>query len=266
MTTPRILLTGATDGVGRALARELHARGIRLVAHGRSPDKLADLAAELPGIETARADFARLADVEAMARRLIADDAPLDGVIANAGIFMTERVFTVDGFETTFQVNHLAHLRLMLDLLPKLPAGARITVLASTSHEKVRAVDLDNLNWAADFAGYPAYGLAKLAQVGAAMQLAPPLAERGIAIQALHPGSILTKLNLVGWGGGGDPDPSAAVGRVLDLALGPAQPTGQWWVNGTSRPPNPLLLDPALRAALFEKSLAMAGRTAPWAR
>ena len=263
MTTPRLLLTGATDGIGRALAHALHARGVRLVAHGRSPAKLAELAAELPGIETTVADFARLADVAALAQRLLADATPLDGLIANAGVFMTERVLTADACETSFQVNHLAHLQLMLDLLPLMPAGSRITVLASTSHEKVRAVDLNNLDWATDFAGYPAYGLAKLAQVGAAMQFAPSLAERGISIQALHPGSILTKLNLTGWGGGGNPDPDEAVRRVLDLAFGPAAPTGQWWVDGQARPPNALLLDPALRAALFAKSLAIIGRAAP---
>ena len=263
MKNPRILLTGATDGIGRALAIALHARGVKLLAHGRSAEKLAALAAALPGIETIHADFASLGDVGNMAHRLLQEARPLDGLIANAGVFMTERVLTADGFETTFQVNHLAHLQLMLDLLPLMPTGARITVLASTSHEKVRAVDLNNLDWATDFAGYPAYGLAKLAQVGAAMHLAPSLAERGISIQALHPGSILTKLNLTGWGGGGNPDPDEAVCRVLDLAFGPAAPSGQWWVDGQARPPNALLLDPALRAALFAKSLAMIGRAAP---
>ena len=80
MTTPRLLLTGATDGIGRALAHALHARGVRLVAHGRSAAKLAELAAELPGIETTVADFARLADVAALAQRLLADASPLDGL------------------------------------------------------------------------------------------------------------------------------------------------------------------------------------------
>lgn len=259
---PRILLTGATDGIGRALAEALHIRGVRLVVHGRSQRKLAALAADLPGIETEQADLAQLRAVRDLAIRI---QGPLDGLIANAGVFMTERVLTEDGFETTFQVNHLAHLRLILDLLPCLRPGARIIVVASTSHEKVKAVDLENLDWHHDFEGYPAYGLAKLAQVGAVMELAPLLAARGISIQALHPGSILTKLQLAGWGGGGDPDPVAAVERILTLALGPEHPSGQWWVEGTPRDPNPLLRDPAVRGALFLRSLRMLQMEAPCA-
>ncbi len=251
---PRILLTGATDGIGRALAAAMHARGVRVVAHGRSETKLAALAADLPGLEIVQADLTRLSEVRDLAARM---QEPLDGLIANAGVFMTERVMTVDGFETTFQVNHLAHLRLILDLVPRFRPGARITAVASTSHEKVKTVDLENLGWNRDFEGYPAYGLAKLAQVGAVMELAPRLAPRGISIQALHPGSILTKLQLAGWGGGGSPDPLAAVERILELALGPEHPSGQWWVDGIPRDPNPLLKDPSLRGALFARSLHM---------
>lgn len=258
---PTLLLTGATDGIGRALASALAQRGARLLLHGRSADKLAQLRAELPGCETLQADFANLAEVWAMGEKLAARSEPIDGLIANAGVFMTERVLTADGCETTFQVNHLAHLRLMLDLLPRLHPGGRIVVLASTSHEKVKRVDLDNLDWHRDFAGYPAYGLAKLAQVGAAVELAPRLLARDITIQALHPGSILTKLQVAGWGGGGDPDPRAAVARVLALVLDEPRPlpTGQWWVEGRPRPANPLLGDADLRLALMRRSLDLIG-------
>ena len=70
------------------------------------------------------------------------------------------------------------------------------------------------------------YRKALTAAAEALSKLNRQLAERGIAIQALHPGSILTKLNLTGWGGGGNPDPDEAVRRVLDLAFGPPAPTG----------------------------------------
>ncbi|GLH74724.1 3-oxoacyl-ACP reductase [Geothrix limicola] len=256
---PTVLLTGATDGIGRALASALALRGARLLLHGRSEAKLARLAGELPGCETLRADFADLTEVRAMGAQLAARREPIDVLIANAGVFMTERVLTVDGCETTFQVNHLAHLRLMLDLLPALRPGGRVVVVASTSHDKVRAVDLDNLDWHRDFAGYPAYGLAKLAQLAAALELAPRLWERDITLQALHPGSILTKLQVAGWGGGGDPAPDAAVARVLALALDEPRPlpTGQWWVEGRPRAANPLLDDADLRRALMSRSMAL---------
>lgn len=257
---PRILLTGATDGIGRALAEALHAQGVCLLAHGRSAPKLEALAEALPGIQTLQADLARLSEVRALADRV---HGPLDGVIGNAGVFMTKRVLTYDAHETTFQVNHLAHLQLVLDLVPRMRPGARITMVASTSHEKVKAVDLDNLDWHTGFEGYPAYGLAKLAQVGATMELAARI--RGLSFQALHPGSILTKLQLAGWGGGGSPDPTAAVDRILALALGPEHPSGQWWVDGRPRDPNPLLMDPVLREALFARSLALLGAEMPCA-
>lgn len=259
---PTILLTGATDGIGRATASALAQRGARLLLHGRSAEKLAQLADELPGSEMLRADFACLDEVRAMGAGLVVRKVPIDVLIANAGIYMADRVLTADGFETTFQVNHLAHLRLILDLLPCLRPGGRVVVLSSTSHAKVRAVDLDNLDGHRDYAGYPAYGLAKLAQIAAVMELAPRLWERDITIQALHPGSILTKLQVAGWGGGGDPDPEAAVARVLALALDEPRPlpTGQWWIDGRPTAANPLLDDSDLRRALMARSLAMVGR------
>lgn len=260
MQPPRILLTGATDGIGLALTHGLAERGARLLLHGRSKTKLAECQARFPESTCIQADFARMAEVRAVGAALRDDLEGLDVIIANAGVFMTERVITEDGFETTFQVNHLAHLRLILDVLPRLRSGGRILVVASTSHEKVKAVDLENLNWSRDFEGYPAYGLAKLAQVGAALELAARLAERGISVVALHPGSILTKLQVTGWGGGGNPDPASAVDRLRGLALDePVPPTGTWLVDGRPRDPNLLLLDPQLRQALWQCSLAMVG-------
>jgi NAD(P)-dependent dehydrogenase (short-subunit alcohol dehydrogenase family) len=260
MQPPRILLTGATDGIGLALSHALAKRGARLLLHGRSKAKLADCQALFPEAICLRADFARMSEVRAMGTALQADPEGLDVIIANAGVFMTERVITEDGFETTFQVNHLAHLCLILDVLPRLRSGGRILVVASTSHEKVKSVDLENLDGSRGFEGYPAYGLAKLAQVGTALELAPRLAERDISILALHPGSILTKLQVAGWGGGGNPDPAPAVDRILALALeDPAPPSGAWLVDGQPRDPNPLLLDPQFRRALWQRSLAMVG-------
>ncbi len=259
------LVTGSTEGIGFAVARALVARGIRVCVHGRTQAK-AEAARERLGregaehlLESCWGDFSRLQEVRALGHHLLEGMVP-DLFIANAGVFMTERVMTEDGMETTLQVNHLAHLELLLTLKPRLKAGSRVLQVASTSHEKVRTVHLDNLDWQRDFTGYGAYALAKLAQVSATLDLAPGLEAQGCRIQALHPGSILTKLQIAGWGGDGNPDPREAVQRILDLALNPEAPVGAWVVGGQSREPNPLLRDPALRAALMDWSLAALGR------
>src|SRR3954447_14212736 len=77
-----ILVTGATDGLGRALAQRLHAEGANLLLHGRDPDKLRAVETELPGARTLQADFASLDDV----RRLAAEVEQVDVLVNNAGI------------------------------------------------------------------------------------------------------------------------------------------------------------------------------------
>lgn len=266
-----ILLTGATDGIGRAAALELARLGHRVFVHGRSAARLDDTCAWIARecgsalLEPILADFSELAQVRAMVDEVRRRTDRLDVLIANAALWAPEPRLTVDGFETTWQVNHLAQLALTLGLLELMPAGSRIVNVGSTSHDKVKAVDLEALGGLEDFSSYGAYALSKLGQLAATLELAPRLDLRGITVNALHPGSLLTKLQLVGWGGGGSPDYGPAVHRILRLALAPelAGVTGQWFQDGAPRLPNPLLGDSILREALWEKSLAMIGTQAP---
>src|SRR5213592_4550721 len=120
-----ILITGATDGLGRALAQRLHGEGAQLLLHGRDAGKLDAVAAELPGAQTLQADFASLADV----RRLAGEVDGLDVLVNNAGIGSgmpegRERAESRDGHELRFQVNYLSGYQLTELLLAKPGASA----------------------------------------------------------------------------------------------------------------------------------------------
>src|SRR4051794_16376436 len=127
-----ILVTGATDGLGRALAERLHAEGAQLLAHGRDPAKLDALREELPGIRALQADFSSLGDV----RRLAADAGDVDVLVNNAGIGSglpegRERAESKDGHELRFQVNYLAGYLLTELPLDRLRPPARGAVVSS---------------------------------------------------------------------------------------------------------------------------------------
>jgi NAD(P)-dependent dehydrogenase (short-subunit alcohol dehydrogenase family) len=173
----RILVTGATDGLGRAVAAELAGRGAGIVVHGRSRERAEAVAEEIGAAGVLVADFARLADV----RRMAAEAPEVDVLVNNAGVMVSERRLTEDGNELTFQVNHLAGFRLALDLRPP-----RIVNVASLGQ---RPIDFDDLTLERGYEGYDAYARSKLAQILFTFELA----ERhpGVTVNALHPATMM---------------------------------------------------------------------------
>src|SRR5215208_6396211 len=143
-----ILITGATDGLGRAVAARAFQEGWDVLAHGRSQEKLAALADELPGARTFRADLAVLADVAALAEEVATATGRLDVLLSNAGIGFSEpgggdRVESADGHELRFAVNYLAGYSLIRRLLPlvRASAPARIVQVSSAGQQ---AIDFDD--------------------------------------------------------------------------------------------------------------------------
>src|SRR4051812_23844838 len=133
-----VLITGATDGLGRAVAMALAQRGATLLVHGRDRARTETAVTEVraAGSREARlyvADFARLAEIERMADAILVNEPQLDGLVNNAGIIQDRREESADGHELTFQVNYLAGFRLTHRLLPllKRSAPARIVNIAS---------------------------------------------------------------------------------------------------------------------------------------
>jgi NAD(P)-dependent dehydrogenase (short-subunit alcohol dehydrogenase family) len=145
-----ILVTGATDGLGKRVARELAAKGTTVLLHGRSPERLEDTLEELRGQTSSQkvgsylADLSSLAAVRDLADRILSEYDRLDVLVNNAGIIVQERKESEDGYELTFAVNYLSHFLLTSLLLPLLKdsAPARVVNVASAGQSPI---DFSNL-------------------------------------------------------------------------------------------------------------------------
>ena len=131
-----ILVTGATDGLGRRVARELAARGATVLLHGRSSERLEATLEEVRSqtggekLGAYEADLSSLGDVRGLAEQVLSEHDRLDVLVNNAGVIVQE---SGDGHELTFALNHLSHFLLTSLLLPLLreSAPARIVNVAS---------------------------------------------------------------------------------------------------------------------------------------
>lgn len=187
-----IVLTGASDGIGAAAARELAGRGERVIVVGRSPGKTAEVARSVGG-EHLTADFARLDDVRELAQRITARVDRLDVLVNNAGGVFGRRSVTADGHETTFQVNHLAPFLLTHLLRDRLrAAGAATVVTTSSAANRFGRIDLDDLDAARRHSPNRAYANSKLANVLFTRGLHARAHDDGIAAVAFHPGTVAT--------------------------------------------------------------------------
>ena len=192
MTQQTIIITGASDGIGAAAARELAQRGERVVLVGRSPEKTEALAAELDA-PFYLADFAHLAQVRNLATEIAATFPRFDVLANNAGGIMGEREVTHDGFEKTFQVNYLAPFLLTNLLLPTM-AGRTVKVIqtASIAAKYWGNVDLDDLQFERDYAPEQAYGTTKLEDILFTRELDRRYRQSGVMAAAFHPGVVGT--------------------------------------------------------------------------
>jgi NAD(P)-dependent dehydrogenase (short-subunit alcohol dehydrogenase family) len=185
-----IVITGASDGIGAASARQLKAKGHPVVIVGRSKAKTEALAKEL-SVPFHLADFAKLSDVKRLATELLAYERI--GVLANnAGGIMGERQVTEDGFEKTFQVNHLAPFLLTNLALERLIASkAKVIQTASLAANVFGgAFDVADLNTERRYSSDKAYGNGKLANILFTRELQRRHGARGISAVAFHPGVV----------------------------------------------------------------------------
>jgi NAD(P)-dependent dehydrogenase (short-subunit alcohol dehydrogenase family) len=270
-----VLVTGSTDGIGRATARGLAAAGARVIVHGRSKPKvdaaLAELSAELPGaeLEGISFDLGSQAAVHKAAAQLRERFPQLHAVIHNAGIFADERVLTEDGIELTFAVNYVGPFLLTELLADHLIASAtpdapsRVIQVASIAHVRGR-IHLEDLALAAAWTGYAAYAQSKLAQVMHAITLSERRDPARLVAYSLHPGVISTKLLRRGFGpiAGSPPEQGAAASIRLGgaEAVSPDEPSGSYFSDGVVTPPAASARDANMRAALWEQTARLAKR------
>jgi NAD(P)-dependent dehydrogenase (short-subunit alcohol dehydrogenase family) len=251
-----ILVTGATDGLGRAVAQRLHEDGAQLLLHGRDAGKLDSVAAELPGARTLQADFASLADV----RRLAGEVDQLDVLVNNAGIGSgmpegRERAESRDGYELRFQVNYLSGYLLTELLLDKLRAAApaRIVFVASLGQ---MAIDFDDVMLEHNYSGIQAYCQSKLAQIAYGMTLSERLDPEQVTVNSLHPSTFMpTKMVLAERGSAEDPlerGVDATYRLVTDPALDGV--SGLFFDRDEETAPHPWALDRGNRERLVALS------------
>ena len=197
-----ILVTGATDGLGKRLARELAAKGTTVLVHGRSPERLEATLEEVRSQTSSQkvgsylADLSSLAAVRDLADRIISEYDRLDVLVNNAGIIVQERKESEDGYELTFAVNYLSHFLLTSLLLPLLKdsAPARVVNVASAGQSPI---DFDDPMLERGYDAMRAYAMSKLAQIMFTFELAERLSGTGVSVNALHPASLMdTKMVL----------------------------------------------------------------------
>jgi retinol dehydrogenase 12 len=197
------LVTGATEGIGKAAALELARRGATLALVGRNKEKSERVVAELEaasgrkGIELLLGDMSKIADVRAVADAFRAKHDRLDVLVNNAGAVFQDYQLSADGIEMTFALDHLAYFVLttrLLDLLKKTP-GARVVSTSSAAHQMGK-MDLATVAKRDGSAGWSAYGDAKLANILFTRELARRLAGSGATANCVHPGYVRSGFGL----------------------------------------------------------------------
>jgi NAD(P)-dependent dehydrogenase (short-subunit alcohol dehydrogenase family) len=265
---PTVLLTGATDGLGRATAHKLTAKGVRLIVHGRSEDRIAATVAELVtehGVDppaTVRGDFSSLAEVARVAAEVRGRTDRLDVLVNNVGIGRGdgERELTVDGYEQRWVVNYLSAFLLSLELVDLLRSSAPARIITVGSAREL-AIRFDDLMLERDYDAAVAYGHSKRALATFTIELAVRLSGSGVTANLVHPGFALpTKPVLAN---GVSPIDVLETGvealsrQVLDPEL--ERVTGGWFRGLDRRDPDPEATDPRHRRMLWDRSIELVG-------
>ena len=198
----RVLVTGASAGLGVETARALVAHGAHVVGAVRDLDKAhratepvrAAAAQSGGGLELVTLDLASLASVRACADALVAAGKPFDLIIANAGIMACPQSQTADGFETQFGTNHLGHFVLVNRIASLLKSGGRLVNLSSAGH-RFSDVNIEDPNFEhTPYNEFGAYGRSKTANILFAVEFDRRHKAEGIRAAAVHPGVIQTEL------------------------------------------------------------------------
>lgn len=265
-----ILVTGATDGIGKQTALELAQQEDTFVLlHGRNPKRLIEtmqtIRAKFPSskLDFFHADFSSLNAIRKMVVDLKQKYPRLDVLINNAGVFMKTRELSHDGYEMTFAVNHLAHFFLTHLCMPLLKASSEPRVVTVSSIAHMRAtLDFDNLQSEKKFDGYDAYSCSKLANVLFAVELAERMKGSGLTSNALHPGVITTKLLEAGFAiKGASLEEGAETSVYLASSPEVVGVSGKYFVKKRPQPYNPLVDDAQLRKRFWEHSCRLVGIT-----
>ncbi len=270
-----IVITGATDGLGKGLATELAPTGARLILHGRNEEKGQALLEELDQhktgragarprtngeLEWLRADFASLDEVRELADSLSGEER-IDVLVNNAGIGTARpREESEDGYELTFQVNYLAPFLLTRRLLPLIErsAPARIVNVSSAGQAPI---DFDDVMLERHYSGAQAYCQSKLALVMFTFDLAEELEGTGVTANCLHPGTYMPTQMVRDAGVDPVTPLEDGIAATMRLITSPeVEGINGHYFDGTSESaPHPQAEDPEARRQLREISAELTG-------
>lgn len=275
------LVTGANAGIGLETARVLAERGATVVMSGRDAAKLERAVGEVSrSVPTARVeplvcDLASLRSVREAAEQFRARHARLDLLVNNAGLFLSDRRLTEDGFESTIGINHLGHFLLTHLLRDRIFAspGARVVNVASNAHRAAKELDTDDLHAERRrYSGVRAYAESKLANVLYTRELARRWSDRGIRVNAVHPGVVNTRISADGDARGllrwlwdlGRPfmlTPADGARTTIHVATSEegGSVSGRYFVKSAQVTPSRQALDDALAARLWDASEGAVG-------
>ncbi|OFV97696.1 MAG: short-chain dehydrogenase [Acidobacteria bacterium RIFCSPLOWO2_12_FULL_54_10] len=195
------LVTGATNGIGFAASMQLAKLGATVVVTGRNPQKTDATVQSIRAttgnnsVEGLVADFSSLQQVRGLAQAFLSRYDKLHVLMNNAGLWVTRRAVSADGFELTFAVNHLAPFlltHLLLDTM-KAAAPARIVNVSSQAHWRGE-LNFDDLQSETKFSGWTCYATSKLVNILFTAELARRLEGSGVTANSLHPGVVATGL------------------------------------------------------------------------
>ena len=277
-----VVVTGANSGIGLETAAALAAMGARVIVTARNADKgraaVAAIAQRAGGeaqVQLVVFDLADLSSVRRGAGEILEQAPRVDVLVNNAGLVLSERTETVDGFEATFGTNHLGPFLLTNLLLERIRASApaRIVNVASTAHNAARkGMPFDDLQSEKKYATMRVYGQSKLANILFTLELARRLEGSGVTANSLHPGTVRT-----GYGADGDArgllafgikiaspfflSPAKGARTSVYLASDPAVAgvSGQYFVKCKAKQPKRWARDPEAARRLWQVSEDLVG-------
>jgi len=270
------LVTGGTNGIGRATAQALAQMGATVVIVGRDAQKAAQVTEEIRAASDNRdvdwllADLSSQQDIRRLATEFKTKYSQLHVLLNNAGATFTTRQLSVDGIEMTFALNHLAYFLLTNLLLDTMKAStpARIINVSSDAHSGGK-IEFDNLQGERSYSSFGPYGNSKLANILFTAELARRLEGTGVTVNALHPGLTSTGFGRNNPGflmkvmGAVIPliarSPEKGAGTSIYLASSPEVQsiTGKYFVDRKVTQPAPQAADMAVAKKLWDVSAEM---------
>ncbi|HEY5244321.1 MAG TPA: SDR family oxidoreductase [Acidimicrobiales bacterium] len=281
MTGKTVVITGGSSGIGLETAVALAGAGADTIItardRGRGEAALADVRRRSGNdrVDLVVFDLGRLASVREGAAAILDRGPRLDVLVNNAGLVLTDRQETVDGYEATFAINHLGPFLLTELLRDRLEASApaRVVTVASTAHQAARhGLDFDDLQSTNHYRALPVYGASKLANILFTTELARRLDGTGVTANCLHPGTVAT-----GYGRDGDtrgflafgvkvikpfvlsPERGAVTSVYLASSPAVADVTGRYFVKCRAREPSAAARDADAARRLWEVSETLVG-------